>query len=571
MTANTWRKSEQFDPYVKKFRSLFDMHNVQSGSPEDLPGFMIKLAQDRHFAMDFWALTGTLSKREGGELSVEEVLAVIVDAVTGGDIPADGDGHKILVDELATLLAGVDLYSPSRMSDIDADTFVPPPPVPPIAHAPPPISPITHAPPVSPITHAVAQATSADVRNRAVSEVPLPSSAPAPAFVAANAKFAAEVKDDSEPVPSSTPIATVQHQLDEALMRLELNSLELKEHLDDLDKKVSRIEPHLEALTSKVNFTERISHPVEAPTDKVFERVVRKPAENPRLILEPREEPFAGKHDDSSIRTPLAGYSQQSGHRGLVLLVVIFALLIAGGIVLQQRYGSSIWQTLGVTLREKYDAVLQKMHGADTGQVAANSTSQNVIPNTVAESSPTAATASDAGSLSSPTPSAATPPPSTAESSSAPEPSMTAHAAAPASVKPQDVDTRSNPRSSRKTTHSAYSHTVEKAAIDQASSGDDEIGTITVAPALMQANLVASRVPAYPEAAKADHIEGPVTVQAIISKAGVVDYVHVIEGDPRLRSAAAEAVQKWRYKPYLLNGQPVEVATTVTVNFKLDR
>ena len=153
---------------------------------------------------------------------------------------------------------------------------------------------------------------------------------------------------------------------------------------------------------------------------------------------------------------------------------------------------------------------------------------------------------------------------------------MAGHAAAapasvePQAVEPQAVDTRSNPRSNRKT-HSAYSQTVEKAAVDQASSGDDEIGTVTVAPSVMKANLVASRVPAYPEAAKANHIEGPVVVQAIISKAGVVDSVHVIEGNPQLRSAAAEAVQKWRYRPYLLNGQPVEVATTITVDFKLDR
>ena len=45
----------------------------------------------------------------------------------------------------------------------------------------------------------------------------------------------------------------------------------------------------------------------------------------------------------------------------------------------------------------------------------------------------------------------------------------------------------------------------------------------------------------------------------------------VTEGDSRLRSAAEEAVYKWRYRPYVLNGQPVEVATTVTVNFNLNR
>jgi TonB family protein len=86
----------------------------------------------------------------------------------------------------------------------------------------------------------------------------------------------------------------------------------------------------------------------------------------------------------------------------------------------------------------------------------------------------------------------------------------------------------------------------------------------------MEANLVASRVPAYPETAKEDRIEGPVVVQAIISKDGFVDRVHVIEGNPRLRSAATEAISKWRYKPYLLNGHPVEVATTITVDFSLD-
>jgi outer membrane biosynthesis protein TonB len=60
-------------------------------------------------------------------------------------------------------------------------------------------------------------------------------------------------------------------------------------------------------------------------------------------------------------------------------------------------------------------------------------------------------------------------------------------------------------------------------------------------------------------------------MQALISKDGTVKRVHVTEGDSRLRSAAEEAVYKWRYRPYVLNGQPVEVATTVTVNFNLNR
>jgi TonB family protein len=87
----------------------------------------------------------------------------------------------------------------------------------------------------------------------------------------------------------------------------------------------------------------------------------------------------------------------------------------------------------------------------------------------------------------------------------------------------------------------------------------------------MEANLVVSRVPVYPQLAKADRIEGHVTMEAIISKNGFVKRVQVIEGDSRLRSAATEAVYKRLYRPYLLNGEPVDVATTVTVDFKLDR
>jgi TonB family protein len=585
--ANTWSEPEQFDLYIKKFRSLFEMHHVAFGSPEDFPHFMVKLAQDRHFAMDFWALTGTLSKREGGELSVEQMLAVIAEAVIDGPVPDGDDGVKTLVDELAMLLAGVDLYSPSRLSDDedvqddvqnDAENVE------------------TVLPPVSSPVHNGSHTRFADMVERAANEVPLSSPSPVPATVggavASNQTVASDQGRFSSPaatvspavavppvaatVPvaaapaAAVPAAVVQHQFDETLMRLELTSIELKEHLEDLDKKMSQIVPHLEALTSDIHSTERRGGPAQEPLDEAFAKSVRKPAENPRLVLEPREEPPADKHDGPPIPMSLAGYSQRSGHSGLVAFMAILLLLIVGGVVSLQRYEPSLWQRVGVTLRERYDALLEKMHGANTGQAAATPASQTAVASTVSGSSPAATTASDGGSSVDPqAPSAPMPSASAPLPNSALEPTVPEHAAAPASVEPQAVDTRSNPRSGRKT-HPAYSATVEKAALDQASAGDDEIGTINVAPSVMEANLVASRVPAYPETAKEAHIEGPVVVQAIISKDGFVDHVHVIQGNPRLRSAATEAVQKWRYKPYLLNGKPVEVATTITVDFTLD-
>ena len=73
--------------------------------------------------------------------------------------------------------------------------------------------------------------------------------------------------------------------------------------------------------------------------------------------------------------------------------------------------------------------------------------------------------------------------------------------------------------------------------------------------------------PTYPPIARAAHVSGAVVLHAIISKAGTIQNLQVISGPEMLRSAATEAVRTWRYKPYILNGSPTEVETTITVNF----
>jgi TonB family protein len=98
-----------------------------------------------------------------------------------------------------------------------------------------------------------------------------------------------------------------------------------------------------------------------------------------------------------------------------------------------------------------------------------------------------------------------------------------------------------------------------------------DAGVLRVPAAVMESNLIASRVPAYPETAKAEGIEGRVVMEARISKMGAVERVRVIEGDRHLRAAAEDAVMKWHYRPYLLGGRPVDVGTTVRVDFRLPR
>jgi protein TonB len=75
--------------------------------------------------------------------------------------------------------------------------------------------------------------------------------------------------------------------------------------------------------------------------------------------------------------------------------------------------------------------------------------------------------------------------------------------------------------------------------------------------------------PQYPPLAKQAHIQGTVVLHAVIGKDGHVQGLQVVSGHPMLSGAAISAVKQWRYKPYMLNGQPVEIDTNITVNFTL--
>ena len=82
--------------------------------------------------------------------------------------------------------------------------------------------------------------------------------------------------------------------------------------------------------------------------------------------------------------------------------------------------------------------------------------------------------------------------------------------------------------------------------------------------------LLAPIRPVYPSIAKAAGVQGVVVIEATISKAGAIESLRVVSGPEMLRPAAIEAIQSARYRPYLLNGQPTEVQTTITMNFKMN-
>jgi protein TonB len=93
--------------------------------------------------------------------------------------------------------------------------------------------------------------------------------------------------------------------------------------------------------------------------------------------------------------------------------------------------------------------------------------------------------------------------------------------------------------------------------------------TMSVSQGVSQGLLYKKVAPSYPQNALRMHIEGMVELLATISKEGNITHIKVLSGDPQLARAASDAVKQWKYKPYLLNGEPLEIQTQVTVNFKL--
>jgi periplasmic protein TonB len=86
----------------------------------------------------------------------------------------------------------------------------------------------------------------------------------------------------------------------------------------------------------------------------------------------------------------------------------------------------------------------------------------------------------------------------------------------------------------------------------------------------VSSGLLVRRVqPNYPPLARQARIQGTVVLHAVISKDGSIENLQLVSGHPMLAPAALEAVKQWKYKPYLLNGEPVEVDTEVMVNFTL--
>jgi TonB family protein len=95
-------------------------------------------------------------------------------------------------------------------------------------------------------------------------------------------------------------------------------------------------------------------------------------------------------------------------------------------------------------------------------------------------------------------------------------------------------------------------------------------GPQRVSSGTLAGNLISKVDPVYPDDAKAARVQGVVVLRAVIAKDGTIEKLTYISGPPPLVVSAIEAVQQWKYKPYLLNGEPTEVETTINVNYTFE-
>jgi TonB family protein len=507
------------------------MHGVKIGSRGELSAFLPKLVEDRHLAMDFWAFVSKASNREGGELSDDQMLGVVVEGITEDEISEIDGGAKRTVDDLRAMLAGVDIQGPQQ-GHVEMAPF-----------------PRSEAGPQR-------DEKQSPARGEESGAIPTPFTETGSLHNGDQRwTHAEELSARQEPLTpeklngdahhaASSPAAPPP-QLDEALLRLELTRL-VQQYFDNIDKRITKLEPQADGTGSTEAMAtggsrRSLEEPISA--EELEELRLRRMGKT-RLVLEPAPSPVEGSLSASrgAIHVPLEHYSSPARHGKALLLLVI--LLIGAAFAIYRD----------PTLFQKGLAfAASQIHSVR----AAMSPDRSAPPST-SSGEPTSATTEQGQ------PATAQP---ALEGTSTPPPVNTSDRTA--SVRPQAANNGPDASSSGSTTTNRPLVPTDPAPSDGTSSFETA-GAVNVNPAVMDENLVVQRVPAYPEVAKQHGVEGDVVMQALISKDGTVKRVHVIEGDSRLRSAAEEAVYKWRYRPYVLHGQPVEVATTVTVNFDLD-
>jgi TonB family protein len=361
----------------------------------------------------------------------------------------------------------------------------------------------------------------------------------------------------------------------ESLSRLELNSLQLKIYLDSIEQRISRMEPRLENVASLV--------PSAPPAQSREEAGARYSATISSETEPPSKTEPQPSHNDPLVSNQ-AGLNKQGGAAtaGKVTTVPPAALTrlwtdspkfnafrrpsalpILVGVATLLLAGSLFW---GI--------------GRDTGYVVVHPVDASVDGAGLAPHATAAGVAGESHVAPVGNPSVA-PVRGAQGNSSASTPSYTGQEVSRLADAPTQTPKKSAqiPFSSRSSlslaADSATQPTETSEVVDspdrtyRLSSEPVSNRRVEVSSGVMAANLVSGPKPSYPTLANLTRTQGNVVMQVVISRNGTVKDMQVIKGHRLLRGAAKNAVRTWRYRPYKVNGVPVEVATVVSVDFAL--
>jgi TonB family protein len=362
--------------------------------------------------------------------------------------------------------------------------------------------------------------------------------------------------------------------LAESLSRLELNSLQLKIYLDSIDQRISRMEPRLENVAPAV-LSATPSRPREEAGARFSATISSgnepQPPQNDAPVLKQQK-----KEEEAAtgamamlvhLRTDFRQLYATKRRRALPIFAGVVMLLLAASFFRGSGRDTSYVaiRPVNASLGGAADASIPSP--APRGAAASESSLGPVGESHVA-------TASDP----SVTPAKESQGNSAAPSYTGPGVSGTTDRSIHSPKKSAQVSFRSSPsRSSALTEASPVVATETSDGVEppDRTSGlnSDPLSNhlVTVSSGVMAANLVSGPKPSYPALASLIRTQGNVVMQAVISKKGTVEHLHVIQGHRLLRSAAKNAVRTWRYRPYKIDGVPVEVSTIVTVDFSLHR
>ena len=546
----------RFGDFIDDLHDVFRCHGVDFGSPEDFFAFARTLKCHSELRVDVLRVVKFVMDSEAN-ISFRTILTVIAVASGGPDVAASDREMSVPVSLIIESLTGVDAYSHfnvDRPDGLNSDLIV------------------------KEAVQIVAPGKSSYGGGEATRHTVVPGQANVEVTLFEKASDSSNFSiEQSPPVRLNGYGPLNDHQgllndyggsntLAESLNRLEQNSLQLKIYLDSIDQRISRMEPRLENVPSLVLSATPPSRPRE-------EAGVRFSATIPlgSELQPPHKDPSGSKPQGraatvSRVATkPLAGltriwtdfrqfysFRRQSA---LLILVGVAVLLLAVSL-------------LGRLRRDAGDVVVHPVthwrKAAPTLVVPALRRASRLLSMDLK-----------------PVLSAILPLLPSGQRREELCIRYTGQGVRPSSKKSAQIPLRSPLRSSSTLAANANTPPVTGTDTSEVSAPSDRAdnlssvplsnGLVNVSSGVMAANLVSGPKPSYPTLASLTRTQGNVVMQAVISKDGTVEELHVIKGHRLLRGAAKNAVRNWRYRPYKIDGVPVEVATTVSVDFSLHR